>query len=106
MRAALCQRAFRTPPVLALTPSTARSRSDWPRPPGGPTIVHTLTREQLPPGWRSHALMLAEVGFPPAAAPRVLVCGPTPIVEAEALLELGHEPGRIRTVRFGATEEG
>jgi hypothetical protein len=35
--------------------------------------------------------MLAEVGFPPAAAPKVFVCGPTPMVEAAtgALVGLG-----------------
>ena len=37
--------------------------------------------------------------------PLVYVCGPTAFVEAaaEALVALGHEPGRIRTERFGAT---
>jgi ferredoxin-NADP reductase len=81
--------------------------------PGGPRIVHTLTHERPPPGWRGHARlidaqMLAEVGFPPAAAPKVFVCGPTPMVEAvaEALIGLGHEPGRVKTERFGATGGG
>ena len=81
--------------------------------PGGPGIVHTLTHERPPPGWRGHARlidapMLAEVGFPPAAAPKVFVCGPTPMVEAvaEALVGLGHEPGRVKTERFGATGGG
>jgi ferredoxin-NADP reductase len=78
--------------------------------PGGPKVVHTLTREQPPPGWRGYARridapMLAEVGFLPAAAPSVFVCGPTPMVEAvaEALVALGHEPERVKTERFGAT---
>jgi ferredoxin-NADP reductase len=33
------------------------------------------------------------------------VCGPTAFVEAvaDALVALGHEPGRIRTERFGPT---
>jgi ferredoxin-NADP reductase len=81
--------------------------------PGGPGIVHTLTRERPPPGWRGHARridasMLAEVGFPPAAAPKVFVCGPTTMVEAvaEALVGLGHEPRRVKTERFGATGGG
>ncbi len=81
--------------------------------PGGPAIVHTLTRQRPPPGWRGYARridapMLAEVGFPPAAAPKVFVCGPTPMVEAvaEALVGLGHEPGRVKTERFGASGEG
>jgi ferredoxin-NADP reductase len=81
--------------------------------PGGPVIVHTLTRERPPPSWPGHARridgpMLAEIGFPPAAAPRVFVCGPTPMVEvvATALVGLGHEPGRVKTERFGATGGG
>ena len=81
--------------------------------PGGPEIVHTVTREAPPSGWRGHnrridAPMLAEVGFPPAAAPQIFVCGPTPMVEsvAEALVGLGHEPQRVKTERFGATGGG
>ena len=80
--------------------------------PGGPGILHTLTRER-PPGWRGHARridapMLAEVGFPPAETPKIFVCGPTLMVEAvaEALVGLGHEPERIKTERFGATGGG
>ena len=72
-------------------------------------IVHTLTREQ-PEGWNGYARrvdaeMLAEVGPAAADRPHVYVCGPTPFVEAvaSALVELGHEPGRIRTERFGPT---
>jgi ferredoxin-NADP reductase len=75
----------------------------------GLTVVHTLTRAQ-PPGWSGFARrvdgpMLAEVGQAPDRKPHVFVCGPTPFVEAvaEALLQLGHEPGRIKTERFGAT---
>ncbi len=49
--------------------------------------------------------MLAEVGPASAERPQVYICGPTPFVEtvATALVELGHEPGRIRTERFGPT---
>ena len=75
----------------------------------GIRVVHTLTREQ-PEGWdgyarRVDAEMLAEVGPAAAERPQVYVCGPTPFVEsvATALVELGHEPGRIRTERFGPT---
>lgn len=78
--------------------------------PGGPAIVHTLTREPPPPGWRGHARridapMLAEVGFSPSVAPQVFVCGPTSMVEAaaDALVGLGHDPRRVKTERFGAT---
>jgi ferredoxin-NADP reductase len=76
---------------------------------GDGRVVHTLTRSQ-PDGWRGYsrrvdAAMLAEVGPPPSEPSHVYVCGPTPFVEAvaTALVELGHEPGRIRTERFGPT---
>jgi ferredoxin-NADP reductase len=69
----------------------------------------TLTREQ-PDGWpgygrRIDADMLAEVAWPPAERPLVYICGPTGFVEtaATALVELRHEPGRIKTERFGPT---
>jgi len=73
----------------------------------GVQVVHTLTRVQ-PPGWTGRAgrvnrELLQEVAFPPEANPIVYVCGPTSFVEAvaEALVALGHPPGRIRTERFG-----
>jgi ferredoxin-NADP reductase len=73
------------------------------------TVVHTLTRSQ-PTDWTGYARrvdadMLREVAPRPAERPRVYVCGPTPFVEAVAtvLVKLGHEPGNIRTERFGAT---
>jgi ferredoxin-NADP reductase len=72
-------------------------------------VVHTLTRSQ-PAGWtgyarRVDAQMLAAVGPSPAQLPRIYVCGPTPFVEAvaEALVQLGHEPHRVKTERFGPT---
>jgi ferredoxin-NADP reductase len=76
-----------------------------------PTLAvrHTLTRAQ-PPGWdgyarRIDAAMLREVAWPPADQPLAYVCGPTLLVEtvANSLLELGHDPARIRTERFGPT---
>ena len=76
---------------------------------GGLTVAHTLTRSQ-PPGWtglarRVDADMLAEVGPGPAERPLAYVCGPTSFVEtvAAALVQLGHEPHRVKTERFGAT---
>jgi ferredoxin-NADP reductase len=76
---------------------------------GGLRVVHTLTREQ-PPGWEGYArrvdeAMLAEVAPPPEESPHVFVCGPTSFVEAVAvaLVNLGHDPMRIRTERFGPT---
>ena len=75
----------------------------------GIDISITLTREQ-PEGWHGYGGridrdLLAEVGWRPSERPLVYVCGPTGFVEAaaSALVELGHEPGRIRTERFGGT---
>lgn len=72
-------------------------------------VTFTLTHE-APPGWtgfqrRIDRMMLAEVAWPPAERPHVFVCGPTPMVEAAAaaLVELGHDPARVKTERFGPT---
>jgi ferredoxin-NADP reductase len=72
-------------------------------------VRHTLTRAQ-PEGWsgfkrRIDRMMLEEVAWPPSEKPQIFVCGPTPLVEsaAQALVELGHEPARIKTERFGPT---
>jgi ferredoxin-NADP reductase len=72
----------------------------------------TLTRGDAPPGWdgftrRTDRDMLVAVGPPPSERPRVFVCGPTPFVEeaARLLVELGHEPARVHTERFGPTGE-
>jgi ferredoxin-NADP reductase len=72
-------------------------------------VTLTLTREQ-PPGWtgfqrRIDRIMLAEVAWPPGERPHVYVCGPTPLVEsvASTLVELGHDPARVKTERFGPT---
>src|SRR5206468_3753610 len=50
--------------------------------------------------WQAHT-----GGPPPAERPHSYVCGPTPFVEGAArlLVAAGHEPGRIRTERFGNT---
>jgi ferredoxin-NADP reductase len=73
----------------------------------GAEVVQTLTRDR-PTGWRGFARrvdaeLLQEVAYPPEQNPRVYVCGPTRFVEAvaDALVGLGHKPGRIRTERFG-----
>ena len=67
---------------------TRRSPLGSPRPPG------RLTQESL-----------AELTFPAGVAPRIFVCGPTPFVETVSrwLLELGQDPARIRTERFGGS---
>jgi len=75
----------------------------------GVTVVYTLTRSQ-PPGWTGHAgrvdaALLAEVAWPVDGEPLAFVCGPTSFVEtaAQDLVELGYQPGRVKTERFGAT---
>jgi ferredoxin-NADP reductase len=72
-------------------------------------VVQTLTRAQ-PPGWtgygrRIDTQMLREVAWPVEQRPLAFICGPTPFVEtaAASLVELGYEPERIKTERFGPT---
>jgi ferredoxin-NADP reductase len=72
-------------------------------------VDYTLTRAQ-PPAWSGYSrrvdmAMLTESTFPPDQKPHVFVCGPTGFVEAVAstLLDLGHQPERIKTERFGPT---
>lgn len=75
----------------------------------GLEVVHTLTRSR-PADWtgydrRIDDVMLAEVAWAPSDRPLVFVCGPTRLVEsvASTLTALGHDPGRVRTERFGPT---
>ena len=72
-------------------------------------LVQTLPRRQ-PPGWSGFARridreMLASVAYPPDASPLAYVCGPTALVESAAghLVELGYDPLRVKTERFGPT---
>jgi ferredoxin-NADP reductase len=74
-------------------------------------VMYTLTRKQ-PPGWKGYHRrvdtdMLREVAWPFDRRPLTFICGPTPFVEtaAASLVALGHEPGRIKTERFGPTGE-
>ena len=76
---------------------------------GALEVFHTLTRSQ-PSGWTGYSRridreMLEEVGWPSEERPLVFVCGPTPLVEtvATVLVELGHNPARVKTERFGPT---
>ena len=75
----------------------------------GADIQLTLTRE-WPEDWQGHRGrvgpdLLNDVAWPADQRPAVYVCGPTAFVEtvAETLVGAGHEPGRIRTERFGPT---
>ena len=75
----------------------------------GIDVRFALTREQ-PAGWTGYArridrAMLEDVAWPASENALTYVCGPTAFVEAAAagLVELGHDPARIRTERFGAT---
>jgi ferredoxin-NADP reductase len=72
---------------------------------GSTSYVYTRV---VPPGWpekpgRVTKERLAASTIPPSERPAVFVCGPTPFVEAVAtwLVELGHDPARIKTERFG-----
>ena len=75
----------------------------------GVEVVYTLTRAQ-PPGWdgyarRVDAALLREVAWPPEESPHTFVCGPTSFVEtvARELVDIGYQPERVKTERFGAT---
>ena len=76
---------------------------------GSLEVIHTLTRYR-PEGWdgydrRIDAEMLTEVSWSPEERPFCFVCGPTPLVEAVGaiLVGLGHDPGCVKTERFGPT---
>lgn len=73
----------------------------------GLAVHHTFTRDP-PAGWKGFARrldadMLKAVGPAPARGPRIFVCGPTAFVgrAADLLVQLGHEPKRIRIEDFG-----
>ncbi len=75
----------------------------------GVDVQFALTRE-WPEDWRGHRgrisrTLLEEVAWPPHDRPLTYICGPSAFVEtaAEALVENGHDPSRIRTERFGPT---
>jgi ferredoxin-NADP reductase len=72
-------------------------------------VMFTVTRDP-PADWQGYhrridRMMLEEVSWPVSETPQVFVCGPTPLVESVAtlLVELGHQPARVRTERFGPT---
>ena len=72
-------------------------------------IEYTLTRD-APADWtgprrRIDRQLLETVAWPARDGARAFVCGPTPLVEhvATLLVELGYDPLRVRTERFGPT---
>jgi len=76
---------------------------------GGVDVLLALTRE-WPDGWEGHRGridrgLLERAAWPPEHRPLVYVCGPSSFVEtvAQALVDVGHEPSRVRTERFGPT---
>jgi ferredoxin-NADP reductase len=75
----------------------------------GADVHLTLTRE-WPENWQGHrgridSQLLDELAWSPVEQPLAYVCGPSGFVEAvaEVLVGAGHDPGRIRTERFGPT---
>jgi ferredoxin-NADP reductase len=72
--------------------------------------VHLALTREWPRDWTGHRgridrQVLADTVPPSAQRPLVYVCGPTSFVEnvAQALVELAHNPERIKTERFGPT---
>lgn len=77
----------------------------------GVEVIYTLTRE-WPPEWtgyhrRIDGDMLREIAWPASDRPLAYVCGPTAFVEraASELVSLKYEPDRIKTERFGPTND-
>jgi ferredoxin-NADP reductase len=76
----------------------------------GGVAVHLALTRQWPADWSGHRgrvdrELLEEVAWPAEERPLAYVCGPTGFVEAvaENLVGAGHDPGRVRTERFGPT---
>ena len=71
------------------------------------TFLYTRTAPagETRPAGRITAKDLLRYGWPADLEPNCYVCGPTPFVEtvADLLIELGHNPTRIRTERFRPT---
>jgi ferredoxin-NADP reductase len=76
---------------------------------GGLDVAYVYTRVAPSEGTRAPGRIRADDlvahGWPPDFDPTCYVCGPTPFVEtvARLLVSGGHDPGRIRTERFGGS---
>ena len=89
------------------TPDDAFFRAELEAPPPGVDVTWRYTRS-APEGWagtvgRVTREVLESATFPASDALTTYVCGPTGFVEAVAtvLVELGHDPARVKTERFG-----
>jgi ferredoxin-NADP reductase len=76
----------------------------------GADDVHLTLTRAWPEDWEGHrgrvdGELLEEVTWRADREPLSYICGPTGFVEAvaQSLVDAGHEPGRIRTERFGPT---
>jgi ferredoxin-NADP reductase len=72
-------------------------------------VQFVLTRG-WPDDWEGHRGrvdrgFLEKAAWAPEERPLVYICGPTSFVEAvaQALVDIGHEPSRVKTERFGPT---
>jgi ferredoxin-NADP reductase len=72
--------------------------------------LHLALTRAWPDIWQGHRgrvtpELLREVSWPADERPLIYICGPTAFVEeiAGQLVDLGHDPSRIRTERFGPT---
>ncbi|HEY7594028.1 MAG TPA: ferredoxin reductase [Actinophytocola sp.] len=86
------------------TPADLIYRDELARPGPGLDVTYVYTRA-TPPGSARAAGRLTRADLAAVPPADCFVCGPTGFVEAAAdlLVDLGHDPGRIKTERFGPT---
>jgi ferredoxin-NADP reductase len=84
-------------------------REELQNPADGVEVHFALTRA-WPEDWSGHRGrvddgLLEQVTWPAEDAPAIYICGPTGFVEAisRQMVARGHEPGRVKTERFGPT---
>jgi ferredoxin-NADP reductase len=94
--------------LSARSPDDALYRDELAELTGDGLVTHVTFTREPPPDWRGFARridveMLRTVGPSPHQRPHIYLCGPTEFVERAAalLVQLGHQPGAIRTERFG-----
>src|SRR5437660_7176899 len=70
--------------------------------------VHWALTRAWPDSWGGHRgritpELLRDVSWPADERPLIYICGPTAFVEAISgqLVDIGHDPSRVRTERFG-----